>query len=105
MGDIMRAVLALLFFCGFLTSALAQAPIRAGDVLEISVWQDPKLDRRVVVGPDGSIGFPLIGQVRVGGLSPQAVQDLLKARLQKNYTEQLDVTVARAAVNRDTDEE
>src|SRR6476661_4171121 len=102
----MRALfLAFLFCCGFLTSALAQAPLRAGDALEISVWQDPKLDRRVIVGPDGSIGFPLVGQIRVGGLTPRAVEELLKARLQKNYTGQLDVTVARSGVNRESDEE
>jgi len=101
----MRALLILLFSCCFLSNALAQAPIHAGDMLEISVWQDPKLDRRVVVAPDGTIGFPLVGQLRVGGLTAQAVEDLLRARLQKNYSEKLDITVARAGVNRETEEE
>src|SRR5712691_4235325 len=101
----MRALLALLFFCCFLTSALAQAPLRPGDNIEISVWQDPKLDRRVVVGPDGMIGFPLVGQIRAGGLTPRELEDALRTRLQKNYTGQLDITVARAAVNRETEDE
>ncbi len=101
----MRVLLALMFFCGFFTNAFAQTPLRAGDALEISVWQDPKLDRRVVVGPDGMIGFPLVGQIRASGLTPQGLEDVLRARLAKNYTGQLDVTVARAAINRETEDE
>ena len=102
----MRTLLAaLVVFFSLFTHAYAQAPLRSGDMIEISVWQDPKLDRRVVVGPDGMIGFPLVGQIRVGGLTPQEVENLLRTRLQKNYTEKLDITVARAALNRDLEEE
>ena len=101
----MRVLLALLFFCSFLTGALAQTPLRAGDAIEISVWQDPKLDRRLIIGPDGMIGFPLVGQIRASGLTPQALEDVIRSRLQKNYTGQLDITVARTAINRETEEE
>jgi polysaccharide export outer membrane protein len=98
----MRVVLALLFFCGFLTSALAQnEPLRAGDTLQISVWQDPKLDRKIVVGPDGMISFPLAGHLKAGGMTPQELEAQLKARLQKNYSGPLDVTVALGDVNKD----
>jgi polysaccharide export outer membrane protein len=99
----MRALLALLFIFGFLTHAGAQA-LRAGDTVHISVWQDPKLDRTVVIGPDGSFGFPLAGHVRAGGLTPQAIESELRSRLQKNYTGQLDITVSLAAVNKDEED-
>lgn len=92
----MRILLALVIFCGFVATAGAQA-LRAGDTLEISVWQDSKLDRRVVVGPTGMISFPLAGHLRASGLTPQALEDALRGRLQKNYTERLDITVALAA--------
>ena len=102
----MRVLLALLFFCGFVTSALAQLePLRPGDTLQISVWQDPKLDRKIVVGPDGMISFPLAGHIKAGGLTPQALENVLRTRLQKNYTGQLDVTVALADVNKDEEAE
>jgi polysaccharide export outer membrane protein len=104
-GISMRGLLALLLFCGLLTSAVAQEALRPGDSLEISVWQDPKLDRKLVVGPDGMIGFPLVGQIKAGGLTPRALEDLLRGRLQKNYTGQLDVTVALSAVNKDAEDE
>lgn len=102
----MRIFLALVFFFGALvTNALAQGALRAGDSISISVWQDPKLDRVVVISPDGYIGFPLIGQIKASGLSPTGLADLLKQRLQKNYTGDLDVTVALAAPNRETEDE
>jgi len=96
----MRVVFALLFTVGLLTSALAQVqPIQPGDSLQISVWQDPKLDRTVVVGPDGSIAFPLAGHINTTGMTPQKLEDTLKERLQKNYSEPLNITVSLAAVN------
>ena len=101
----MRALLALLFFCGFLTNAFAVEPLHSGDSVTITVWQDPNLNRTVVIGPDGMIGFPLVGQIKAGGLTPRALEDLLKNRLQKNYTGELDVSVALAAVNREAEDE
>jgi len=96
----MRVLLACLFFCGFLTSAMAQVePLHPGDTIQISVWQDPKLDRKVVVNTDGMISFPLAGHIHAGGMTPQALEKLLRRRLQKNYTGHLDITVSLAAVN------
>ena len=43
--------------------------IGSGDVLEISVWKEPDLAKRVTVLPDGNISFPLIGQIRAEGLT------------------------------------
>jgi polysaccharide export outer membrane protein len=103
----MRALLvALLFFCGFATNAIAQLePLHAGDSIQISVWQDPKLDRTVIIGPDGMISFPLAGHIKAGGMTPEALEGVLRSRLQKNYTGQLDVTVALASVNREEEAE
>jgi polysaccharide export outer membrane protein len=82
------------------TLAFAQSePLQPGDTLQISVFQDPKLDRQVVVGPDGMISFPLAGHIKAGGITTQALENLLRARLQKNYTGKLDITVSLAAVN------
>jgi polysaccharide biosynthesis/export protein len=97
----MRVVLALiLYFCAAATTVLAQSePLQPGDTLQISVWQDPKLNRNVVVGPDGMIAFPLAGHIKAEGITPQSLESLLRSRLKKNYTGQLDVTVSLAAVN------
>ena len=101
----MRALLVALFLCAFLPHAFAQEALRPGDSISVSVWQDPKLDRKVVVGPDGYIGFPLVGQIKASGLTPRALEDLLRSRLQKSYTGQLDVTVAMADINKESEDE
>src|SRR5262252_3964010 len=89
----MRIILALALLCGLCTVAGAQA-LQPGDVISISVYQDPKLDRQVLVGPTGMISFPLAGQIRAGGLTPAALENVLKARLKGRFTEEPDITVA-----------
>lgn len=99
----MRSILFLFLLCGFAVTAPAQAlePVHPGDTLLISVFQDPKLDRKIVVGPDGMISFPLAGHLKAGGRTLPELENALKARLQKNYSGQLDITVALGDVNKD----
>jgi polysaccharide export outer membrane protein len=75
-------------------TAHAEYRLRPGDVLDVSVWQDPKLNRQIVVGPDGLVAFPLAGRFQAGGQTTGAVESELKARLQKQFTTDLDVTVS-----------
>ena len=55
--------------------------IRAGDVLQVTVWREENLDREVIVLPDGSISFPLIGSVKADGLTPAQLQATIKTKL------------------------
>ena len=57
--------------------------IGAGDVLHISVWDEPQLSASTVVRPDGKISMPLVSDVPVAGLSPEAAQALLTDQLSK----------------------
>lgn len=93
----MRAVLSLLVGLWLAAATMAQADtyrLRPGDVLDVIVFQDPKLNRQIVVAPDGQVAFPLAGRFRAGGLTTSAVEAALKARLQKQFTTELDVTVS-----------
>lgn len=38
-----------------------------GDILNIHIWKDDALAKRVIVLPDGRISFPLIGEITAGG--------------------------------------
>lgn len=90
----MRILLALLCVA-FLTPAANAQALKSGDSLSITVLQDPKLDRTVVVDPSGEIAFPLAGHIRARGLTPLALENILKNKLKNNYKdENLDVTVA-----------
>ncbi|MBI4676086.1 MAG: polysaccharide biosynthesis/export family protein [Elusimicrobia bacterium] len=57
--------------------------IRPGDLLEISVFQEPDLNRKVRVGPDGSITLPLAGKVEVGSMDTQKAEASVAQALQK----------------------
>ena len=85
--------LVLLLGCANATQAHAQA-LQPGDVVTISVYQDPKLDRQVLIGPTGMISFPLAGQIKAGGLTPDALANVIKSRLRGKFTEEPDVTVS-----------
>ncbi|MBR0697788.1 polysaccharide export protein [Bradyrhizobium lablabi] len=97
----------LVAFCVFLgiSAASAQA-LKVGDSLSISVLQDPKLDRNVTVDPSGEIAFPLAGHIRARGLTPQAIENILRQKLKGNYKdENLDITVAVVAAPKEIPEE
>lgn len=101
----MRSLIALaILMFGMGSTGLAQTEtpsfvtLKPGDTLNISVMQDPKLDRSVVIDPNGQIAFPMAGHITANGLTPQRLERVLKSRLQRNYKDagDLDVTVALA---------
>jgi len=67
--------------------ALAIAPgtykIGVGDVLHITVWEEPQFTETAVVRPDGKISVPLVSDVDVSGQTPEAVQAALTEKLNK----------------------
>ena len=66
--------------------------IGPSDVLAINVWKDAELSRTVPVRPDGKISLPLIGELRVSGLTALKVQRTVVARL-KEYIADPEVSV------------
>lgn len=57
--------------------------LNPGDKLEISVWQEENLKQDVVVLPDGTISFPLVGHVPAAGKTTEDLARLLRERLNK----------------------
>lgn len=57
--------------------------IRQGDVLDVSVWGDATLAKVIRVLPDGSISFPLAGNLTVAGLSTAEIEESLTKKLKK----------------------
>jgi polysaccharide export outer membrane protein len=52
-----------------------------GDLFDVRVFQEPDLTGTHRVGPDGTIDFPLVGRVQVGGRSTAEIAALLTERL------------------------
>lgn len=53
----------------------------ADDVLQISVWKEADLQRKVLILPDGKISFPLVGHLKAAGLTPEALEQIMVEKL------------------------
>lgn len=67
--------------------------IGPGDMLKISVWKEDDMQLDVLVRPDGEITFPLVGEIKAGGLTTRALSDELVEKLKK-YIPHPSVTVS-----------
>jgi polysaccharide export outer membrane protein len=82
----LRAVCALFALVGLAHTAHAQDPtytVKPGDLLSISVWKEPDLQREALVRPDGSFSFPLVGEVDARGKTVADLNRIVNQRLTK----------------------
>jgi len=62
----------------------ADAPpyrLQPADTIWMSVWKEEELIREVVVLPDGHITFPLLGRLKVAGLTTTEAEEVVAERL------------------------
>lgn len=100
MRALLMPMLALLLAAtGGPAGAQAPAPFRLGpgDVLSVSVWKQPALSLQLPVAPDGTLRYPLAGQIEVQGRTLAEVEAALAARLGEQLREVL-VTVSLVQV-------
>jgi len=64
-------------------SAVDDYVVGSNDVLTITVFDQPQLAGKYIVQADGTFTFPLLGRVKAGGLTVQALEDDLRDRLVK----------------------
>ena len=56
--------------------------ICTGDVVQISIYQQPELSKTVVVTQEGNITLPSVNVVKAVGLSPLSLASLVREKLQ-----------------------
>jgi len=71
--------------------------IQPSDVLEIFVWKEPQLTRKVFVRPDGRISFPLVQDLPASGLSPGELKVRIEQKL-KEFMDSPNVTIIVEAI-------
>ena len=75
---------------GSITATDQTAPasfiIEANDILEIFVWKEPDLSRKVLVRPDGYISFPLVQDMKAAGMTPAELKEALEGKLLEYLT-------------------
>ncbi len=55
--------------------------ISAADLISVTVYQDLEMNRKVRVNANGSVSMPLIGSVKVGGMTLIDAQAVIEAKL------------------------
>jgi polysaccharide biosynthesis/export protein len=63
------------------------------DLLEISVFEAPELNRTVRVSASGEISLPLLGAVEAAGATPKALEFVLQELLRRTYMKDPHVSV------------
>lgn len=71
----------------------AEYKIDAGDVILITVYEQPDLITKARVNSKGEITFPLLGNVQIKGLTVDEVEDTIRELLEKDYLVDPQVTV------------
>jgi polysaccharide export outer membrane protein len=87
-------LLAFILFCG---DAAAQTPnysVGPQDVLTVAVFDQPNLSGKFTVEADGTFTIPLVGRVKVGGLSLREVETTLRRELEQGYLKNPQISVA-----------
>ncbi|GAC1516353.1 MAG: hypothetical protein NVS1B11_36770 [Terriglobales bacterium] len=64
-----------------LASGTASMHLGSGDLLEVNVYNVPELTTKSRVSDRGDIYLPLIGYVRVAGLTPDEAQEIIQKKL------------------------
>jgi len=95
-----RSLLAVLGIALALATMLPAGPVRADeyvigaeDVLQVSVWLHPELERAVTVSTEGDITFPPLGGIKAAGLTPTQLGARLADRLSSYLRQTATVTV------------
>jgi polysaccharide export outer membrane protein len=63
------------------------------DLLEISIFEAPEMNRAVRVSANGEISMPLLGAVRAAGLTPRELEFVLQELLRRTYMKDPHVSV------------
>ena len=80
--NLLQSLLLTLLFCSAsMAQEKAEHILGAGDVIRVTVYQNPDLSLETRISELGQITFPLVGSVALGGLSVTAAQERIAKQL------------------------
>ncbi len=85
-------------------SAGVSTPLSPEDIIQVDVFQEADLQTKARISQAGTITFPLIGEVKIAGMSPENAALAIRNQLAKDYivNPQVTVTVTEYAKRRFT---
>jgi len=96
MRSLVQGLLALVMLVSGMAHAAPQGDyvLGAGDVIKVSVYQNPDLSMEVRISEGGAFSYPLLGTVKVGGLTiSQAEKKLADGLRDGNFLKQPQVSI------------
>jgi polysaccharide biosynthesis/export protein len=97
----MKRITLGIFLAAMATASLASDKLGAGDAVRVTVFQQPDLTTDARVSEGGTIKMPLVGEVKVAGMTPaeagtQIAGELKKGEYLKNPQVAVAVTTVRS---------
>ena len=88
--------LALLVFCPLAMAAetLSDYRLGSGDMIKITVFEEPDLGLEVRLSDAGTVSYPFLGELRVSGLTVGQLEDRIIGGLKGDYLVNPSVTVS-----------
>ena len=90
-GNVERATQADISALKAATSAAP--PLQPGEKLHVLVYDEPSLTGDFIIDPSGFLSLPVIGTMKVSGMTPSQLQEKLVASLQAAHIKNPGVTV------------
>lgn len=73
--------------------------LRPGDIIEMIVYREQDLSLRSKIGKDGMVQLPLLGEIKIGGLSVRAATALIRQKYNADYLVEPQIYLNIAAYN------
>lgn len=73
--------------------------LQPGDTIELVVYREPDLNMRSKIGKDGMVQLPLLGEVKLAGLSLRSASALVRQKYNADYVVEPQIYLNIAAYN------
>lgn len=90
MGLTLLAVFGLLLVC--LPAVAEDYVLGPEDVVQVSVWLHPELERALTLDANGNVTLPPVGEIKASGLTPKQLSDKISDRLSSYLRQTTTVT-------------
>lgn len=71
----------------------AERALGTEDLLEVTVFEVPDLNRTVRIGDSGSVSLPLVGEIHAAGLTPHELEMRIREKLDGTYVKDPHVSI------------
>ncbi|GAX60409.1 periplasmic protein [Candidatus Scalindua japonica] len=62
-----------------------QYALGSGDIIDINVWREDDLNRRILINQSGEISYPFVGNIQINGMSMFQLKDIITETLSEYF--------------------